>query len=132
MISELIKDDYIRVLGLAKYIKPSFELKDFSLNDKIIVYKFGDMIVGFLEYYVNYETVEILNLAVNPMYRNKGIATELIKYLYKVEGINHIILEVRSSNKNALSLYEKLGFKIIRTIKNYYGSEEGYAMEVRL
>ena len=132
MISELIKEDYIKVLKLAKYIKPNFELKDFSLNDKIIVYKCDALIVGFLEYYVNYETIEILNLAVDPLYRNKSIATKLIKYLYKIEGIEHIILEVRSSNKSAMSLYEKLGFKPIRTIKNYYGSEEGYAMEVRL
>lgn len=132
MISELNKEDYIKILDLAKYIKPNFELKDFSLVDNIIVYMEGNMIVGFLEYYVSYETLELLNIAVEPSYQNRGIASALIKYLCKMAGINRIILEVRESNKAALSLYQKLGFKVLRTIKNYYGNEQGYAMEWRI
>ena len=129
MINELDKNCYSTIIDLAKLIKPDFSLKDFSLYSTVIVYKEDENIIGFLEYYVNYEIVELLNISVSTNYQNKGIATKLIEYLYNLKDVDRIILEVRASNVQALNLYNKLGFKIIRTIKNYYGSEEGYAME---
>lgn len=129
MIKILGKEDYLIVIGLAKLIKPNFSMKDFSIYSTIIVYVDDGNVIGFLEYYVNYETVELLNIAVDHRFRNRGIATKLIEYLYDLDGVEKIILEVKSSNVQALNLYKKLGFKTIRTIKNYYGNEEGYAME---
>lgn len=129
MINVLDKNCYSTIIDLAKLIKPDFSLKDFSLYSTVIVYKEDENIIGFLEYYVNYEIVELLNISVSTIYQNKGIATKLIEYLYNLKDVDRIILEVRASNVQALNLYNKLGFKIIRTIKNYYGSEEGYAME---
>ena len=132
MISVLSKNEYESILELAKYIKPNFSLKDLSANDEIIVYEVDGHIVGFLEYYVNYETVELLNVAVLPSYRSIGVATNLVNYLLQIDGVDRVMLEVRESNKEAIALYNKLGFKTVRVIKNYYGSEEGYAMERRL
>jgi len=38
-------------------------------------------------------------------------------------------LEVRVSNKPAISLYEKLGFKVLRVIRGYYSDgEDAYVM----
>ena len=132
MIRELNKKEYAVILDLAKNIKPNFTINDFSLNSIVIVYELDSKIVGFLEYYINYETIELLNIAVDINYRNKGIGTNMISYLTKISGIDRIMLEVRESNKEALALYNKLGFSIVRTIKNYYGNEIGYAMERKI
>lgn len=129
MIRTLDVGDYNLTLNLAKLIKPNFDLNDFSANSNIIVYEIDEVIVGFLEYFKNYEIIDILNIAVECKYQRQGIATKMIDYLTKIEGIEKIMLEVRESNEKAINLYKKLGFKLVRTIKNYYGSEQGYSME---
>lgn len=129
MIRNLDAGDYNLILNLAKLIKPNFSLKDLSVNSNIIVYEIDEVIVGFLEYFKNYEIIDILNIAVAIDYQRQGIAIKMIEHLTKIEGIEKIMLEVRESNEKAINLYKKLGFKVIRTIKNYYGSEQGYSME---
>ena len=129
MIRNLDAGDYNLILNLAKLIKPNFSLKDLSVNSNIIVYEIDEVIVGFLEYYKNYEIIDILNIAVAIDYQRQGIAIKMIEHLTKIEGIEKIMLEVRESNEKAINLYKKLGFKVIRTIKNYYGIEQGYSME---
>ena len=55
--------------------------------------------------------------------REKGIATFLLNELIKIandEKLSFITLEVRESNKKALSIYEKAGFKKAGVRKNYY------------
>ena len=129
MIRELDRIEYEKILDLAKCIKANFTVDNLSANSSVIVYEMDDRIVGFLEYYANYETAELLNIAVDPKYRNNGIATKLIGYLTNLSDIERIMLEVSSGNKDALTLYSSLGFKTIRTIKNYYEGRDGYAME---
>ena len=57
---------------------------------------------------------DISNVVVDPEYRQKGIAYELLKSAMNMAsqeyGINAFTLEVRKSNKAAIGLYEKLGF----------------------
>jgi ribosomal protein S18 acetylase RimI-like enzyme len=55
----------------------------------------------------------IANVAVDPAYRRKGIASSLTKNAIdhaRKRGINEIWLHVRSENETALSLYQSLGF----------------------
>ena len=42
------------------------------------------------------------------------------------EGTEKIYLEVRESNRTAIRLYEKFGFKKLAERKNYYGHENGF------
>lgn len=63
------------------------------------------------------------NVAVFPKYRGKGIATALMTALKaeaKARGGEFVSLEVRASNTNAVSLYEKLGFCTVGRRKNFY------------
>ncbi|WP_339366100.1 GNAT family N-acetyltransferase, partial [Vallitalea maricola] len=56
--------------------------------------------------------------------------TEALIYEGKKQGIISFTLEVRVSNKNAIKLYEKLGFKIAGLRKNFYDKpkEDAYIM----
>lgn len=58
--------------------------------------------------YVEIENGEIYGLNVNEKYQNQGIATQLIKYAIAL--YNASTLRVYPDNKNAISLYTKLGF----------------------
>ena len=66
---------------------------------------------------------EIVSLAVDPTWRQKGVGAKLTNFLiehFKEKGLKEISLCVRTKNKKGISFYQKLGFKILKTIKNYY------------
>ena len=63
---------------------------------------------------------EILNVAVDPLYRRLGIATALLRTELGHGGKYY--LEVRESNAGARKLYEKLGFKELGRREEYYSS----------
>lgn len=73
----------------------------------------------------------ITNLAVHPDFRNKGIASKLLKLTEEFafnEKLSFITLEVRESNYNAIKLYEKNGFKEVGRRKNYYSDNRETAI----
>lgn len=71
---------------------------------------------------VPYES-DITNITVSGECRRQGIATALLKELFRrcpEKGVTVIHLEVRQSNTSAMALYEKLGFTVDGRRKNYY------------
>ena len=66
---------------------------------------------------------EILNLAVAPAFRRRGVGCALgqaILELLGSRGVAHAYLEVRASNAAARALYERLGFREVGRRTNYY------------
>ena len=60
---------------------------------------------------------EILRIAVHPNHRGKGIAKELLETSFRIfpeDTIEEVSLNVDSSNRAAVKLYEKLGFEIAK------------------
>ena len=93
---------------------------------------------GSLAGYVGSQTVldgsDMMNIAVAPKYRRKGIAEELVLALCEhLRDRNSIclLLEVRASNAPAISLYEKLNFVQIGRRKNYYRNPKEDALILR-
>ena len=77
--------------------------------------------------YVGSQTVldesDMMNVAVAPAFRRRGIARALIEALISAlaqRGSRCLKLEVRVSNENARSLYESMGFQKLGLRKNYY------------
>lgn len=92
----------------------------------------NNITIGYLEYSLIYDRIEIDNFMVEESYRHQGIGTKLMAYLTS-EAINlHVInitLEVRVSNTIAINLYKKFGFREVALRKYYYGDEDGILME---
>ena len=95
-------------------------------------YFIGDESVGYLEYSLIYDRMEIDNIMVNEEYRGQGIGTKLMAHLVSLAIEYHarnITLEVRVSNEIARNLYKKFGFREVALRKYYYGDEDGILME---
>ncbi|HBG92028.1 MAG TPA: ribosomal-protein-alanine N-acetyltransferase [Nitrospiraceae bacterium] len=79
----------------------------------------------------------ILNLAVHPDFRGKGIANTLVENILeelKENACRFLYLEVRASNNAARKLYEGFGFSVVGTRKEYYTEpkEDAVIMMLRL
>lgn len=86
----------------------------------ILVFKENDKYVGFLIYQLLYEAAEIIDIFVLDEYRNKGIGKALINKMLENKQIEKVTLEVKKDNKNAIMLYNSLGFKPVSIRKGYY------------
>ena len=101
------------------------------------VAKINGKVVGYLCANVILDEGHILNLAVHPEYRRLVIASSLIKEMIEImreRDCRSVFLEVRISNEQARSMYEKFGFSLLGTRKNYYISpvEDAVLMVLRL
>jgi ribosomal-protein-alanine N-acetyltransferase len=69
-----------------------------------------------------YDTVwHVMNVAVDPDFRRRGIATALLGALLDRVGSDaQVTLEVRLSNTGALALYERFGFRSAGVRPRYY------------
>ena len=77
--------------------------------------------------YIGSQTVpdesDMMNVAVHPACRRRGIAEALVNALCKAlkeRGSVSLTLEVRASNDPAKALYDKLGFEPVGRRPNYY------------
>ena len=77
---------------------------------------------------------DMMNVAVHPDHRKKGIAQALITALsqgLKEWGNVCLTLEVRASNAPAIALYDKLGFTQVGRRPNYYHNPKEDALILR-
>lgn len=65
----------------------------------------------------------LLKICLLPQKRGSGLAQKmwsLMSAQFKEQGLNQVFLEVEEGNYRAIQFYNKLGFKVLRTIKGYY------------
>ena len=77
---------------------------------------------------------DMMNIAVHPEHRRKGIAEALVTSLVSelsARGNHSLMLEVRPSNEPAIALYEKLGFTQVGRRPNYYRNPKEDALILR-
>ena len=93
-----------------------------SESDKLVAY----MIISR---YV--DAWHVMNLAVAPGYRRRGIATSLLDRLFELtaaDGRRGYTLEVRVSNTAAIKLYERVGFQPRGVRRGYYTDDREDAL----
>ena len=93
-----------------------------------------DQVVGYIASQSSVDESDVMNVAVHPDWRRKGIAEKLMESLVealKSRGSHALTLEVRASNAPAIALYEKLGFSQVGLRKNYYRNPKEDALILR-
>jgi ribosomal protein S18 acetylase RimI-like enzyme len=88
--------------------------------------KVGDAVIGTAAYQIRTDkTVYIGNVAVDPIYRRRGIAREMMRFILDACPVApRVELVAHPENENALRLYKSLGFVVERRIENYFGDGE--------
>ncbi|GBD35261.1 Ribosomal-protein-alanine acetyltransferase [bacterium HR36] len=96
-----------------------------------------DRIVGFIIYELHKTQMVVLNLAVHPELRRRGIGRQLVERLINKltqQRRDKISLEVRERNLPAQLFFKALGFQAVRVLREYYPDtgEDAYVMQFRL
>src|ERR1051325_10512179 len=83
----------------------------------------AEAIVGYLCYWIVFEEVRLMNLAVIESMRHRGIARSLVRQALDVgqaQAARCAVLELRASNHAAHALYRSLGFRDVTIRPTYY------------
>ncbi len=94
----------------------------------------GETVAGYVGSQSVLDGADMMNVAVHPDYRRKGIARELVTGLMNAlveKGVKSLALEVRVSNAPAIALYEQMGFQQVGLRPNYYRNPKENALIMR-
>lgn len=97
--------------------------------------KTTESIIGYHCFWIVFEELRLMNLAVRESMRREGIGRALALEAVRVGvglAASRALLEVRASNEAAQGLYRKLGFVPISTRRRYYTNptEDAVIMEL--
>lgn len=129
-IEPLKDEDIPEVYEIEKlsFVAPKDESVFKNDQNKYLVAKMNRGVVGYIGMEVVAGEKHIINMAVHPGERRRGIGTKLIESFLDPKAV--CFLEVRVSNEAAQSLYEKYGFNKVGKRKNYYedNGEDAFIM----
>lgn len=134
-------EDLDKVLEIEKecfthpYTRENYE---YELQDNPCAYLYvlkndENEIVGFIDYWITFESCQLTKIAVAKKYRGNHYSCDMMEFMIEKaieEECEAILLEVRVSNKVAISLYESYDFININTRKGYYSdnNEDAYVL----
>jgi ribosomal-protein-alanine N-acetyltransferase len=95
-----------------------------------------ERVLGFMIYELHKNRLHVLNFAVHPEYRRRGVGGQMIQKLAGKLGLgrrNRIMLEVRETNLDAQLFFRELGFRAISLLRDFYEdtTEDAYLMQYR-
>ena len=94
----------------------------------------ADCVLGYIGSQAVMDEADVMNLAVIPQARCKGVGRALVETLVKelaAIGVTSLTLEVRASNETALRLYDRLGFVQVGRRPGYYFAPREDALILR-
>ncbi len=97
----------------------------------------GGEVLGYLCYWIVFDELRVMNLAIQAPWRRRGVATAMVRYAIRdarTAEATRALLEVRASNAAARALYQYVGFRETGVRKAYYRNpvEDAVLMEMNL
>jgi ribosomal-protein-alanine N-acetyltransferase len=108
-------------------------LLDHVGNNFLVAERGDGKLFGYCVASMQGRLAHLISIAVLSEGRRKGVATALLQNLVdhmKVLGVDELWLEVKRDNRDAIRLYEKLGFQGVMILENYY-SDGSSALRMR-
>ncbi len=132
MIREYNENDFNNINVLGRDLDINFLLK-MTPSRKCFVYEEKEELIGFITFDILADRSEIIDFIVHINHRKNGIGSLLINKtieIAKESNCKSISLEVKSTNKPAITFYQKHEFNIVSTRKRYYenGSIDAHLM----
>lgn len=85
-------------------------------------------IIGYALMMIVLDEAHLLNLSIAKAYQKQGLGRYLLEYMIRTAQqfkSANMFLEVRSSNKSAIALYENIGFNEMAVRRGYYPAHNG-------
>ena len=137
ILRPMIALDLDQVVEIEKASMPSpwsKELFEEELKREVARYFVGEIdnqVAGYMGYWEAPQEAHIINLAIAPRFRQKGLGFEMMEYCLRFaynKGARLATLEVRESNEAAQKLYEKMNFRTVAIRKKYYSDNQENAV----
>ncbi len=102
-----------------------------------VVVREGAGLIGYAVVWFIVDEIHIGNIAVSPRHQGKGVGRWLLERILaegRRRGMVFATLEVRPSNRAALCLYERFGFRKIAVRRRYYrnNDEDAWVLAIAL
>ena len=117
----------------AQWPKESYE-QAHSSGQIVLIAEINAQVCGFLVARITGDEAEILNTAIDPAHRRKGIGSRLLtRAISEAQAHNtkSIYLEVRESNRAAISFYDRHGFAKTAERHGYYSTPTENALVMK-
>ena len=101
----------------------TYEINENPVSSLWVIESSTHGVVGFVDYWITFDSATICQICVNPLFRQKGLGSQMLVEVIKdcrANKVNNITLEVREHNESAIRLYERFGFKKILLKEKYY------------
>lgn len=111
---------FVAPWGLRELI---YELNENPVSNLWVIESSVHGVVGFVDYWVTFDSSTICQICINPVFRRRGLAKILMEEAIKdckAQKARTITLEVREHNESAIKLYEGFNFKKVLVKEKYY------------
>lgn len=142
---QIIQAQQTHINALCELEHQIFDANSFPLSRRNFLYHLkkgnifaafeGDELLGYILIFGYAKSIRIYSLATSHAARGKGIGLALMGHVKNMaceKGKRSLTLEVKQSNSHAIEFYKKFGFKVVKSLQEYYPTEDGYKMELRL
>ncbi len=88
-------------------------------------------VIAYISFRIIIDEMHLFKIAVHRKWQKKGVASRLLSHCLihsARKGASVAYLEVRASNKNAISLYKKVGFTVSGKRQRYYSDTKEDAL----
>lgn len=101
-----------------------------------MVAEYDERVVGFMIYELHKDQLHVLNFAVRPDVRRRGVGDQMVQKLIgklSQQRRNKVVLEIRETNLAAQVFFRNLGFRATTVLRDYYDdtTEDAYVMQYR-
>lgn len=104
-----------------------YEISQNPVSNFLVLEKDG-LVVGFIDYWVTFDSATIDQIAVKKSERNQGFAKILLEKsindIKELGEVSFFTLEVRASNEPAINLYKSFDFQKVTIKEKYYDDGE--------
>lgn len=126
-IHDRARPQELRLAGLSDAFLPleTAAPREGLFDYRVIVAELAGEIAGFAAY----GDGELAWLYVHPRHMRRGVGSALTRHAIRDMG-GAVTLEVLAGNAPAIALYERLGFRIVRTVSGRMPGNEAFAVTV--
>ena len=134
MIEVMKKSDLDEIVEIEKEAFTRPWTKDYFIHEidenefsELYVYRVDDQIIGYADLWYMFENCDLSKIAIRKDCRHQGYGDKLLKEAMEIarkKDAEFMHLEVNVNNSDAIRLYQRNDFQVVRTREKYYDNRD--------